>query len=93
MQAGISICKAICIQIDFAQLSVVQYNCSSDVGANVALNSSIIKFLQSWRDSKGILSFSSFSWQLLQATELSGFFTDYYMVSLFSTIPLHQYIS
>lgn len=66
MQAGISICKAICIQIDFAQFSVVQYNCSSDVGANVALNSS--EFLQSWRDSKGILSFSSFSWQLLQAT-------------------------
>jgi len=90
MQAGISICKGICVQIDFAQLSLVWHNRSGDVGASVALNSS--EFHQSRRDSKGVFSFSSFSWLLLQGTVIPRFFTGYVAFSLF-TIPLHQYTS
>lgn len=59
-------------------------------GQTVFFHSSIIEFLQSWKE---ILSFRSFSWLLLQATGLSRFFTDYYTVFLFLAIPLHQYLS
>lgn len=68
----------------------MQRNCSSDARANRALNSSVIEFLQSWRKK---LSFRSFPWLLLQATGLSGFFTDCYTLFLFLAIPLHQYLS
>lgn len=90
MPSGISICKALCLQRDLGWFSAMQCNCSSDARANGVLNSSIIEFLQSWRE---ILSFRSFSWLLLQATGLSRFFTDYYTVFLFLAIPLHQYLS